>query len=329
MSRNKSASASASAGAAARAKEAPRARARAKRKWQVRETVAAPRSSFEELEIHASDGAVLRALVDDPPEGVVLRGTLVLAHAMFARKSSFGRRDRPGLSSALGACGFRTVAFDFRGHGDSKAPGNEWGYDDLVRQDLPAVVDCARARGDGKPVIVVGHSLGGHVALASQGTARTAADAIVAVGASVWLRELERSRLRWVAKSALARMTLAIAARAGGIPARRLRIGSDDAPERYLRDLLRGVTHREWRSRDGSDDYLASLALVKVPVAAVLGELDLVTCPPSSGEAFARRCSGPVAFFRAPVGHMDLVTSARARPALIDAVEWTFDQLRP
>jgi predicted alpha/beta hydrolase len=317
--------------AAARVKDATRSRTRgrAKRKWQVRENVAAPRSSFEELEIHASDGAVLRALVDDPPEGVGLRGTLVLSHAMFARKSSFGRRDRPGLSSALGARGFRTVAFDFRGHGDSKAPANEWGYDDLVRQDLPAVVDCARARGEDKPVIVVGHSLGGHVALAAQGTAHVAADAIVALGASVWLRELERSRLRWAAKSALALAVLAIAARAGGIPARRLRIGSDDAPELYLRDLLRVVTQREWRSRDGSDDYLASLALVKAPVAAVLGAHDLLTCPPSSGEAFARRCSGPVAVFRAPVGHMDLVTSARARPAVIDAVEWAFAQLRP
>ena len=317
---------------AARVKDASRSRgrARAKRRWEVRENVAAPRSSFEELEIHTSDGAVLRALVDDPPEGTELRGTLVLAHAMFARKSSFGRRDRPGLSSALGARGFRTVAFDFRGHGDSKPPRTgEWGYDDLVRQDLPAVVDCARARAEDKPVVVLGHSLGGHVTLAAQGTARIAADAIVAVGASVWLRELERSRLRWAAKSAIARMTLAITARTGGVPAARLRIGSDDAPAAYLRDLLRVVTDREWKSRDGSDDYLASLALVRAPVAAVLGELDLLTCPPSSGEAFARRCRGPVAFFRAPVGHMDLVTNARGRPAVLDAVEWAFAQARP
>jgi len=319
-------------GAAARAKEAPRsrsrARARAKRKWEVREHVAAPRSSFEELEIHTSDGASLRALVDDPPEGIELRGTLVLAHAMFARKTSFGRRDRPGLSSALGARGFRTVAFDFRGHGDSKAP-REWGYDDLVRHDLPAVVECARARSEDKPVVVLGHSLGGHVALAAQGTSRIAADAIVALGASVWLRDVERSRLRWAAKSAIARVTLAVAAGAGGIPARRLRFGSDDAPERYVRDLLRGVTHREWRSRDGSDDYLAALALVRAPVAAVLGDRDVLTCPPSAGEAFARRCKGPVAFFRAPVGHMELVTSQRARKAVLAAAEWAFDQLRP
>ena len=289
-----------------------------------------PRSSFEELEIHASDGAVLRALVDDPPEGVAVRGTLVLAHAMFEGKSSFGRRDRPGLSSALGARGFRTVAFDFRGHGDSASPRRgEWGYDDLVRQDLPAVVDCARARGDGKPVVVVGHALGGHVALASQGTARVAADAIVAIGTNVWVPELERSRLRWAAKSAIARAALAISARTGGVPARRLHLGSDDAPDACLRDLLRGVTDGEWRSRDGADDYLASLAQVLVPVAAVLGEASVIDGHAASGEAFARRCGGPVAFFRARAGQRELVTSSRAWPLVLDAVEWAFAQLRP
>lgn len=289
-----------------------------------------PRASFEEVEVRTSDGATLRALVDDPPDGIELRGTLVLAHAMFARKSSFGRRGRGGLSTALGLRGFRTVAFDFRGHGDSEPPrGGEWGYDDLVREDLPAVVDCARARGEGRPVVVAGHSLGGHVALAAQGTARMVADAIVAIGAGVWLRELEGSRLRWAAKSALARAALVVAGAAGGIPARRLRLGSDDASAPYLRDLLRVVTHGEWRSRDGADDYLASLALVKVPVAAVLGERDVLACPPSSGEALARRCAGPVATFRAPVGHMELVTGVRGHPAVLAAVAWAFDQLRP
>ncbi|HVJ89631.1 MAG TPA: hypothetical protein VM580_07485, partial [Labilithrix sp.] len=64
---------------------------------QARETVATPRLSFEELEIRTLDGAALRAVMDDPAEGVELRGSLVLAHAMFARKTSYGRRERPGL----------------------------------------------------------------------------------------------------------------------------------------------------------------------------------------------------------------------------------------
>jgi pimeloyl-ACP methyl ester carboxylesterase len=302
-----------------------RRRARAKQ-WEVRPSIVMPRASFEELEVRTSDGTVLRAVVDDPPDAVPLRATLVLAHAMFARKSSFGRRDQPGLSSALAPRGFRTVAFDFRGHGDSTA-SRDWGYDDLVRVDLPAVVDCVRARGEGKPVIVIGHSLGGHVALAAQGTRRTRADAIVAVGANVWVRELESSRLRWAAKIGIARATLALAKRAGGIPARWLRLGSDDASSLYVRDLFRGVTDGAWRSADAADDYLAALRNVTVPVAVVLGERDRILCHPTSGEAFARRCRGAVALFHAPVGHVELVTSDRARATVIEAVEWATAQV--
>lgn len=306
-------------------------RARPKKSWAVRETVAAPRASFEELEIHTSDGASLRALVDDPPAGVALRGTLVLAHAMFARKSSFGRRDRPGLSSALGARGFRTVAFDFRGHGDSAPPpcAAAPSYDDFVRHDLPAVVEYARARGDGLPVVAVGHSLGGHVALAAQGTGRVAVDAVVAVAANVWLPELERSRVRWGVKLAIARAAAAVSARAGGIPARRLGLGSDDAADRWLSQLLRVATRGSWESADAIDDYLAALGEVRVPVAAVLGERDRINCHPAAGEAFARRCAGPVGIFRAPVGHMGLVTSPRGHGGVLDAVEWAMAQARP
>ncbi|MBX3196890.1 MAG: alpha/beta fold hydrolase [Labilithrix sp.] len=306
-------------------------RARPKKGWGARDAALAPRASFEELEIHTSDGASLRALVDDPPDGVPLRGTLVLAHAMFARKSSFGRRDRPGLSSALAARGFRTVAFDFRGHGDSAPPrsGGAPGYDDFVRHDLPAVVEYARARGEGLPVLAVGHSLGGHVALAAQGTGRIAVDAVVAVAANLWLPELERSRLRWGVKLALARAASVVSARAGGIPARRLRIGSDDAADRWFRALLGVATRGAWKSADARDDYFAALGEVRVPVAAVLGDRDRINCHPAAGEAFARRCSGPVEVFRAPVGHMGLVTSARGHGAVLAAVAWAIDQARP
>ena len=53
----------------------------------------APRASFEELEIRTADGVALRAVVDDPPEGVMLRGTCVMAHALFARlRACYGRK---------------------------------------------------------------------------------------------------------------------------------------------------------------------------------------------------------------------------------------------
>ena len=307
-------------------------------KKKRRRDVHAPRASFEELEIRTADGVALRAVVDDPPEGIEPRGTCVMAHAMFARKSEFGRRERPGLAQAYAAQGWRTIAFDFRGHGESTlargAP--EWAYDDLVRLDLPAVFECARARSEGRPVLVVGHSLGGHVALAAQGSGKIAADGIIAIAANVWLRELETSRVRWAAKLALGRVMAESVTRMGRLPARRLRVGSDDASGAFVSDLLRFMREDGWKSADGSDDYLASLAHVVVPVCAVSSAGDHVTCHPASADALARRCSGPLETIRiarsddgrrAP-GHMEMVTSDRARSKLLAALAWVESQFR-
>jgi predicted alpha/beta hydrolase len=292
-----------------------------------------PRASFEELEIRTTDGVALRAVVDDPPDGELV-GTCVLAHAMFARKSEWGRRDRPGLAQAWAALGWRTVAFDFRGHGDSD-PSPDHGYDELVRLDLPAVVACARDRAEGAPVVVAGHSLGAHAALASQGTGRLGADAIVSIAGNVWIEALERSRARWAAKRAIASAMLAVTARAGRFPARALRIGSDDEPARYMRELFGATSRGTWASADGTEDYLAALANVRVPVVSVASAGDRLDCHPSCAEAFVRRCVGPVETFvvrasddgRRPPSHMELVTTPRARSTLVTALAWVRERL--
>lgn len=296
------------------------ARRQRPRKWTKR-NAAPPRASFEELEIHTSDGVALRAVMDDPPAGVALAGTCVLSHAMFARKSSFGRRDRPGLAHALAAAGFRTVAFDFRGHGDSQKA--DYGYDDLVRFDMPAVVSAARARSEDLPVIVVGHSLGAHVALAAQGTGRLEADAIVGLSANVWHPSLERSFARRMVKRVVASISVRAAERVGRVPARALRLGSDDASTRYIRDLFRSTREARWASADGAEDYLQALSCVTIPVANVVGGRDRLMCHPAAGAAFLARCAGPTSFIEAPrAGHMDLVTSSRNHGVVLDAVRW-------
>ena len=299
--------------------------------------VHAPRASFEELEIRTVDGVALRAVVDDPPEGVALRGTCVMAHALFARKTEFGRRDRPGLAQEYARQGWRTIAFDFRGHGESTMPTGmrEWGYDDLVRFDLPAVVGCARSRSEGRPVVVVGHSMGGHVALAAQGTGRMEADGLVVIASNLWMRVLETSRLRWAAKLAAGHIMTESVARVGRLPARRMRIGSDDASARFVGDLLRFMREDRWTSEDGNEDYLAALARVLVPVSAVSSEGDRLTCHPASAELFARRCRGPLDLVRItrgddgkrPPGHMAMVTTPSVRVPLVRALAWVESKL--
>jgi predicted alpha/beta hydrolase len=271
------------------------------------------------VELRTRDGWSLRADVHEPAREPV--GVAVLAHAMMARRTSF---DRAGVARFFVDRGWRVVAFDFRGHGDSgprAQEGGSWSYDDLVRHDLPAVFAFARGRDRKKRrIVLVGHSLGAHVALAAQGASLVAFDAIVSLGANLWLRQDEPSLRRWVVKRALIAAVVATCRRLGRFPARALRLGSDDEARAYFEDLDRCVRTGRWTSADGSVDYLAGLAEVRVPVLQVVGEADRLACPPESGARFVSRCGGRHELLRAPgVDHMGLVTS--------EAMRGTWDQV--
>ena len=264
----------------------------------------------------------------------------MLAHAMFARRSEFERPSGDGLSAWLAERGWRTCAFDFRGHGESGPPagrGGAWGYDDLVMLDLPAVVGSLRARAGALPVIVVGHSLGGHVALAAAGTRTVHVDGLVLAASNVWLPEDEPSRLRWIAKRGTATLIDAVCRRRGFFPARALRLGSDDEAGGYMTDLTRFIREGVWTSRDGGQDYRASVANVRIPVVTIASRGDTFNCPPASAARFVERVRGPMKTFTveiaddggAPPDHMALVTGPSARRQWGQALAWMEEHVSP
>jgi predicted alpha/beta hydrolase len=283
-----------------------------------------PGDGAEAIDIHTSDGRALRATVREPARGAKARGVAVLAHAMFARRSEW---DKAGFSRFLAGRGWRTIAFDFRGHGDSgpgAATGADWTYDDLARLDLPAVVAGARARARGKEkkVVVVGHSLGGHVAAASQATGAMDADGIALVASNMWLREIEPSRARWLGKVAIARAMEAVRVRRGYFPARALRQGSDDEAPSYIAALGR-VVEGFWGSEDGRTDYWDQMRRMRTPLFALASDGDRINAHPECAARFALRAPGRVTFDRIarsddggpPPGHMEVVTTARSASA--------------
>lgn len=285
-----------------------------------------PPISPETIEIRTEDGVALAASVFEPEKPI---GVCVMAHAMFARRSSFERPHHRGLAPFFAARGVRVVTFDFRAHGESQTPARV-SYDDLVRFDLPAVVNAVKARAKKIPVVVLGHSLGGHVSLASEGAGFIRATRIVAVGANVWIPSLEQSKLRWAVKRVSSEIALRVTRRIGRFPSRALRIGSDDEPLDYMEGLFRGTRDGSWRSDDGRIDYLANLSNVTLPVLAMLSDGDRITCHPSAGERFVRQTRGDVTIERirksddgstAP-GHMEMVTTEACRSAWERVVRW-------
>jgi predicted alpha/beta hydrolase len=279
---------------------------------------------LESLDVRTSDGWSLRADVRSPAGAP--RGTAVLAHALMARRTEFYRNQGASVASFLVDRGWRVIAFDFRGHGES-GPGAQHGgsyaYDDFVTKDLAAVCAFAgeQAR-SGEPVVVVGHSLGGHAAFVAQGTGAIAVDAIVGIGsAPPFLRDHEPVVARWVLKRAVFASMLATARRVGRFPTRALRLGSDDIALACCEDFERIARTGRWTSRDGRTDYLASLASVRVPVLQVVSARDRFECVPACGERFVACCGGAHDFVRVargddggePPSHMGLVTSRRIR----------------
>jgi pimeloyl-ACP methyl ester carboxylesterase len=83
---------------------------------------------------------------------------VVLAHGITA-----SRRYVVHGSKLLPRKGFRTVAFDARGHGDSSpAPAGGYTYDEMVA-DLGAMLD---AQAGDAPAVLAGHSMGAHTVTA-------------------------------------------------------------------------------------------------------------------------------------------------------------------
>jgi predicted alpha/beta hydrolase len=106
--------------------------------------------------------------------GLPAMGTPAAYYEPFARE----------LAAATGA----TVAFaDLRGQGVSAyraRRGDDFGYREIVEQDLPALVDHLCAMHPGRPLVLLGHSLGGQLAAlgAHQFAGRLAGLVLVAAG---------------------------------------------------------------------------------------------------------------------------------------------------
>ncbi|MER7835598.1 alpha/beta hydrolase [Streptomyces sp. NPDC096040] len=102
------------------------------------------------------------AVIDAPAAaGAEPRGIALLLPGFTGSKEDFNP-----LHEALGARGYRTVAVDGRGQFESDGPADDesaYAQEELARD----VLAQAAAVGDGRPVHLLGHSLGGQIARAA------------------------------------------------------------------------------------------------------------------------------------------------------------------
>ena len=175
--------------------------------------------------------------------------------------------------------GLTVLTADLRGQGeatplvtDPDALGH--GYRDLVEEDLPAVLAAVRAElGPEPPLYLLGHSLGGQLALlyaASGRGPRVAGVALVASG-SVYFRAYGPLRGPGLLLGELA--IAGVSTLLGRWPGSRLGFGGDQ-PKGVMRDWARQGRTGRYAPKGSLLDYEAALAALELPVLAVSVEHD-------------------------------------------------------
>ena len=150
----------------------------------------------EEVTLRTADGVELAATLARPPQGG-RPPVVVFAHEFGADRGSAGL-----YAGWLLEAGYAVLAFDFRGHGDSKNTDDyvarQWATDRELA-DLAAAVAYVRARGDlaGASPMLFGISRGG-VASAVLASRDPAVGALITDGIFSTRRTLLNYMRRWV-----------------------------------------------------------------------------------------------------------------------------------
>ncbi len=189
--------------------------------------------------VPAEDGYPLAAHVFEPE--VEARATVLLPAAMGVRQDFYFP-----FAGWLREQGFSAVAFDYRGIGRS-APATLRGFEASLRdwaEDYNAVLRWAKGQSPGKPVYVVGHSLGGQLLGILPDVGLLDGIVTIAAGSGYW-RENAAPLRRWVWPFWFVLVPLSVRL-FGYFPGRRLgRIG--DVPKSVM---------LEWRRWCLDEDYL-------------------------------------------------------------------------
>jgi pimeloyl-ACP methyl ester carboxylesterase len=250
------------------------------------------------------------------------------------------------FANHLACAGFDVFNLDLRGHGRSRRLGSRpcRSVQDYVREDLPRAVEAVQRLSGGRPVWVVGHSLGGLVAYASAPILDGAVGGIVSIGSpyhftrgspmlgalALFFRALRPAPLPNaplpLAPLGLTMRTLRRFAESPFYPLpvrgwhagswephvleQHLRLAFDRAALAEMRDLFEWAAQRRFGGRDL--DYVERFERMDAPLLVIAGNNDDLAPPASVRPAFTRSVSKDKTYRSLPLGHIDLLVGRDA-----------------
>lgn len=203
--------------------------------------------AFADLVLYRPDGDELAALLWVPALGVAARHYEPLALALARRGIAVAIHEWRGIGSSDRRAGRRS----------------DWGYRELITDDLPTSLRALREAMPSVPVYVGGHSLGGQLAtlLAATTPWPLAGVALVGSGSPYW-----RCFKPWVGLALVAAPLLANLV--GWLPGRRVGFGGNEA-RGVIGDWSRTGRTGRYAGRGMDVDLEAALRTQRVPVFAL------------------------------------------------------------
>ena len=174
------------------------------------------------------------------------------------------------LFRAWAAAGRHVVGVELRGMPGSPVADlrrDSFGYAHLVRDDLPAV--CAGpAVAAASRIVLVGHSLGGQLALLSGAAGTVRPDAVVTLGTGTSSPYARSGRLARAQRAAGVRFVGAVTCSLGYWPGHRLGFAGRQ-PRTLMSDWGYEARYGRYRLRGDRTDYETALANLAVPALLV------------------------------------------------------------
>jgi polyhydroxyalkanoate synthase len=275
------------------------------------------------------------------------RAPILLIHGFGQNRHAWHLPSR-SMANHLAAAGYDVFNLDLRGHGRSRHLGarRSRGVEDYVLEDLPGAVEEVRSLSGGRPVFLVGHSLGGLVSYAAAPALGAAIAGIVTLGSPYHF-----TRGSW-SLGAIALFFSALAAahvphanavfpvhRLGGvmralqgfaesplypIPLRgwhrgslephvldeHFRLAFDRAGMGEMANMFAWAKERQFGGRASS--WCHAFEKLTLPLLVIAGQNDDLAPPASVKPAFTRSHSPDKEYRTMPLGHIDLLVGRDA-----------------
>lgn len=277
---------------------------------------------------------------------------LILSHGLGLGSGSLDLREESSLARAAWERGYDVYLVEHRGdlHALPPAPGASFDFDDLVDQDVPAILDAVLHRSRFHRAMWIGHALGGQLLyghLARAGSERLAAGISLcapvrftappsALRAAAMVSQLippswsvpGRQLHRMLAPSGSTGSLGSLAADTSGPDLRGLMLdGMGDVHAGLVRQMSRWLTSGWMSDRHDRFDYTAGMKGQRLPMMLLSAGGDRL-CPPAAVRPVAEVMDGPdLRWVELPDdwSHLDVLVGRRAaqvvHPLILDWLE--------